>query len=305
MHELSDFDFDKATADAWEQFAKRLAEVLSVIDDGGVLTIGTLSAKESASPYVRFVHEIDAGVDQLRAEASGNANLDRTEQLTAQQEEALTRLGWRRVDGEQNFIHYDRQADCSALASLTVTTLRDVFGVPHPVFLQPDDLAEILQPTPADVVAGQPLADHDVIATMPRDRAHLDEMVTTEITHMFGHDPLRDTDGDIAIRVGSTMVFIRSTTDASELVLYSALVHDVEGRSRAMEVLNDLNTDSRYGRFALHRDRVYLTMSLLVRPFVPAHLHAAVRIISQIADGIDDELAAKLRGRTMFDNPEA
>ncbi len=304
MHELSDFDFDKATADAWAQFGERLAEVLGVIDDGGVLTIGTLSAKGSGSPYVRFVHEIDAGVDRLRAEASGNANLDPTEQLTVQQQEALSGLGWRRVDGEQNYIHYDNQDDCSGLAALAVTTLRDVFGVPHPVFLQPDDLAEILQPAPADVVGAQPLADPALIATMPRDRAHLDEMVTTEITHMFGHDPLRDADGDIAIRVGSTMVFIRSTADAAELVLYSALVHDVEGRSRAMEVLNDLNTDSRYGRFALHRDRVFLTMSLLVRPFVPAHLHAAVRIISQIADAIDDELAAKLRGRTTFDSPD-
>jgi len=33
---------------------------------------------------------------------------------------------------------------------------------------------------------------------------------------------------------------------------------------------------------------------------VPAHLHQAVRILSDIADGIDDELAAKLNGRTTF-----
>jgi hypothetical protein len=33
---------------------------------------------------------------------------------------------------------------------------------------------------------------------------------------------------------------------------------------------------------------------------VPAHLRQAVRILSDVADGIDNELAAKLNGRTTF-----
>ena len=104
----------------------------------------------------------------------------------------------------------------------------------------------------------------------------------------------------MAIRVGSTMVFLRSTPDGAELVLFSALVHDVTGRSRACEVLNDLNVESRYGRFALHRDRVFVQLSVAAQPFVPAHLHQALSALSQIADGIDDELATKLGGRTTF-----
>ena len=42
-------------------------------------------------------------------------------------------------------------------------------------------------------------------------------------------------------------------------------------------------------------------MSLMAKPFVPEHLHRAVRIMSQLSDGIDDELARKLHGRTTFD----
>ena len=57
---------------------------------------------------------------------------------------------------------------------------------------------------------------------------------------------------------------------------------------------------ARYGRFALHRDRVYVQLAVAAKPFVPAHLHQALRVVSQIADGIDDELAAKLGGRTTF-----
>jgi hypothetical protein len=83
-------------------------------------------------------------------------------------------------------------------------------------------------------------------------------------------------------------------------VIFAAVVHDVAGRSRAAEVLNDLNVEARWVKFQLIRDRVFVTISVLSRPFVPAHLHQAVRILSEVADGIDDALAAKLDGRTTF-----
>lgn len=192
---------------------------------------------------------------------------------------------------------YRSQDDSEQLAELTVTTLRDIFGVPHPVFLAPDQLAEILQPEP-------PLSLTEaasVPAIMPVDKDHLDRLVADELSHMFGHPAIRDSEGDFAIRVGTCMVFVRTTPDASELLLFAALVHDVEGRSRAVEVLNDLNVQSRYGRFALHQDRVFVTMSVMARPFVAAHLHQAVSIMSRLADGLDNELARKLRGRTTFE----
>ena len=138
------------------------------------------------------------------------------------------------------------------------------------------------------------------MAVVPRDRDHLDALVESELVQLFGHQPLRDDEGDFALRVGSTMVFVRSTRDAREVIVFSALVHDVEGRSRAVEVLNDLNSEARYVRFQLIRDRVFLTLSVLAHPFVPAHLHQAIKAVSDVGDGIDEELAAKLRGRTTF-----
>ncbi|EFB88857.1 hypothetical protein HMPREF9206_1963 [Cutibacterium acnes J139] len=44
-----------------------------------------------------------------------------------------------------------------------------------------------------------------------------------------------------------------------------------------------------------------MTMSVMARPFVAAHLHQAVSIMSRLADGLDNELARKLRGRTTFE----
>lgn len=320
MDEAADFDFDldRSTDQAWSGFAERLAEVISVIDDGGVLTIGTPATGEDQAPFVRFTqHESaagdphpDAAVGEamVLAEASGSASLAEAYQLSGAQLEELDALGWQSpaADGPRPCANFwvDRGQDRSdELAELAVRTLRSVFGVQHPVFLAPDQLAEILQPgspAPHETPAG-PVT---VPAVMPLSRSRLDEMVAAELTEMFGHPPVCDAEGDFAIRVGSTMVFIRSTPDAEELLLFSAIVHDVEGRSRAVEVLNDLNVASRYGRFALHQDRVFVTMSLMCRPFVAEHLRQGVRIMSELADGIDDELARKLRGRTTFESPD-
>ncbi|HIT76194.1 MAG TPA: hypothetical protein IAA98_11455 [Candidatus Avipropionibacterium avicola] len=306
MNEYSDFDLDRSTAQAWSGFESRLSEIISVIDDTADMTIGTATATDAEhGPYLLFS---SPRRDVVRCEAASNAVLDDAYQLTGDQLAAMERAGWQppHADGDHptaNLWVEQDQFESDQLAAMAVSALRDVYGVPHPVFLSPDQLAEILQPQP--VVHEEPvaIADDDVVAVMPTDAAHLDQLVEAELTDMFGHQPLRDSEGDVAIRVGSTMVFLRTHPDGQEVMVFAIVVHDVEGRSRATEVLNDLNADARWVRFQLIRDRVFVTLSVHGRPFVPAHLHHAVRVMSDVADGIDDELAAKLRGRTTFEGP--
>ncbi|HET9128099.1 MAG TPA: YbjN domain-containing protein [Propionibacteriaceae bacterium] len=307
-----EFDLDRATADAWAQFTARLAVVLSMIDAGGRLHLGTQSSADDAAPAVDVSCERRGDEPWLRLTTPGNHALGRTFQLGPVQVQALHDLGWH-DDGEDFSIEHV-QDDCSWLAGLVVATVRDVFGVQHPVFLAPDQLAEVLQPDLGSSV-DEELADEGLLVGHEGPDAGLPAMVDggearwrrlqaqvlAELTDVFGHEPFRDRQGDIAIRVGSTVVFVRVTPDAEEVIIFSVLVHDVDGRSRAMEILNDLNAESRFGRFALHRDKVFVSMSLLADPFVPAHLRTALAIMSRIADGIDDDLARKLRGRTTFD----
>lgn len=285
--DLENFDVESATLDAWDAFTANLAEVLSVMDDSSDLTISVAKAMvDGESPAVRF----SASGTTLHAHAipGGSNGAVRT----------LLALGW--TDPGDGPLHVTcDQEDTRPLASLTTATMREAFKVVHPVFLEPDQLKEVLSgdltlesvPTPK-----QPGA----LAVMPTDRADLDRIVDQQLEKIFGHPALRDPQGDVAIRVGSTMLFLRSTTDANEIVLFSPLVHEVAGRSRACEVLNDLNVESRYGRFALHRDRVFVQVAVAAKPFVPAHLRQALSVMSQIADGIDDDLATRLGGRTTF-----
>jgi hypothetical protein len=315
MADIDDFDLDRSTTQAWAEFQSRLSEVISMIDDTADLTIGTESEGDGPPPFVRFS---SPRRDVIRCEAASNAVLGDDFQLSFEQLTRMERLGWQppTAGGEvsstaevtqptANFWIELPQVESDRLSELTVSALRDVYGVQHPIFLAPDQLAEVLQPTPPPIERGPSLGvveveRADLMTTMPRDQQHLNDLVDAELAEMYGHRPIRDAEGDVTIRVGSTMLFLRTSQDGQEVVIFAAVVHDVAGRSRAAEVLNDLNVEARWVKFQLIRDRVFVTISVLSRPFVPAHLHQAVRILSEVADGIDDALAAKLDGRTTF-----
>jgi hypothetical protein len=324
LAEIDDFDLDRSTAQAWAEFTGRLAEVISMIDESADLTIRSSAANDDRLPFVRLSSPARLVV---RAEAAGNATLGPSFQLSAEQLAALREAGWTEPTPEQpDCWLVERTQDASEeLAELVVGVLRDVYGVQHPVFLDPDQLAEILRTAPsaiegpdgAMVVTTPDLVPTDrragvrpvhlagsrgvaMTAVLPADRDHLEAIVEAELAAVLGHPPIRDEEGDVVIRVGSTLLFLRTAADAQDVVLFSAVVHDVAGRSRATEVINDLNVESRWVKFQLVRDRVFVTTSVPARPFVPAHLHQAVRVMSDVADGVDDELAAKLNGRTTF-----
>ncbi|HEX3198661.1 MAG TPA: YbjN domain-containing protein [Propionibacteriaceae bacterium] len=315
MSDIDDFDLDRSTAQAWAEFQSRLSEVISMIDESADLTIGTESESDGPPPFVRLS---SPRRDVIRCEAASNAVLGDAFQLSSELLARMEQLGWQppTFGTEQtsapevaqptaNFWMELPQLEADRISELAVSALRDVYGVQHPIFLAPDQLAEVLQPAPPPIEPGAAvevleLERADLAPTMPRDQQHLNDLVDAELAEMYGHRPIRDAEGDVAIRVGSTMLFLRTSRDGQEVVIFAAVVHDIAGRSRAAEVLNDLNVEARWVKFQLIRDRVFVTMSVLSRPFVPAHLHQAVRILSDIADGIDDELAAKLNGRTTF-----
>lgn len=305
MPEYDDFDLDRSTAQAWRNFEERLAEVVSVMDDTQDLTIGSVAVTTTETvPFVRFAVR---NRNLVRLEAASNSVLGENYQLVQPQLEAFDAQGWQSPVSEgdrptPNFWIEVPQEESDTIARLAIIALRDIYGIQHPVFLAPDQLAEILQPGPRPLSGQSEFDAEDVIAVVPVNPEHLEDMIEAELAEMFGHCPPRDSEGDLAIRVGSTMLFIRVSADHREIIVFAPLVHDVEGRSRAMEILSDLNTEVRFIKFQLIRDRVFVSLSVFAHPFVPAHLLQAVRIMSEIADEIDDELARRLHGHTTFES---
>ncbi|HET7725303.1 MAG TPA: YbjN domain-containing protein [Propionibacteriaceae bacterium] len=307
--DIDDFDIDRSTDEAWDAFSGRLSEVLSMMDSGAELTLGVLAPDEGGSPFIAYGCP---ALGRIRAEASSNAVLADDQQLAAPQLAQMEQLGWSSPSAEssENFFSEWSQERTDELAGLSVATLRDVYGVLHPVFLTADQLADVLQPPgpsePPYLAASSPEEDEpDTHAVMPADAAELDRLVGAELARIYGSEPFHDSEGDYSIRVGSTMVFVRVPSDAREVIAFAAVVHDVSGRSRAAEVLNDLNSESRWVRFWLLRDKVFVSMSALAKPFVPAHFRQVVHEVASVADTIDEHLAAALQGRTTFSSPEA
>ncbi|MGI3781078.1 MAG: TY-Chap domain-containing protein, partial [Janthinobacterium lividum] len=147
---IDDFDIDRAIAHAWAEFATRLAEVLSMVDDSGDLTIGTPSSDGAPDCFLTFS---TPARDRLRCEAGMAADRTQDEQVAA-----LLADGWERSEaGEEHpagvvvVAAECPQEESETMAELAVRALRDVFGVQHPVFLAPDQLAEVLQPDAADL----------------------------------------------------------------------------------------------------------------------------------------------------------
>ena len=296
--DYTDFDIDKATEQAWIAFGERLSEVISSMDDSADLRIDAHEDANNAG-FVRFHSPGDSTVV---AQAASNPDLGEEYLLDADELARMESAGWvaPSIKSGTCFTSSATQDDVSALVTRTIVALRDIYGVPHPVFLAPDQLAEILTDRHDHQAILSDFDPEDVIATIPTSQAHLDAMVAAELEQILESPVMRDNDGDFAFRVGTTMVFVRTTPDMREALIFSVIVYEVEGRSRAVEILNDLNAEARFVSFDLVRDMVFVQMSVLTHPFVPAHLQQAVKAVSEVADGIDEELARKLHGRTAF-----
>lgn len=296
--DVSDFDFDRSALESWRRFSERLAEVLSVMDAGATLSIGSLAEAGESAPHVEFRCGDDGALVALATTAG----------LGPDAGAALEASGWTPASEPGTWQRSGTQEEPEALATATSDALRDVHGVQHPALLAPDQLADILTPAPAEggtPPSGELELEARVDPIHARTAEELDAAVQAELTRLLGFEPLRDNAGDLSLRVGSTMVLVRAALDAQEVLVFAPLVHDVEGRSRAMEVLSDLNTESRWVRFQLIRDRVYVSMSVPAAPLIPAHLQRALQVVSLISDSIDDALAEKLRGRTTFEDDDS
>ncbi|MDR1851755.1 MAG: YbjN domain-containing protein [Propionibacteriaceae bacterium] len=297
------FDLDRSAAEAWTAFAERLGEVVSVMEPGATLTLSSHESElEEDEPFVRF--SCDENYDIL-SEVSGNDVLGPEFQLCREQQVKLAELGWNPPNpdaepAEPNYWRVAKQEYSQLIAEAAVAVLDEVFQIMHPAFLASDQLNEILNPA-----HGEPQAFSGDIAAavMPSSQADLKNIVEQTLLCATDVTPMLTPDGEFAIRYGSSMVFIRATADAREVMVFSPIVHDVEGRTRAAELLMDLNVGARYVKFILLADRVFISISMMAHPFVPAHLLEALRLISQLADELDERLAETLRGETYFEGP--
>ncbi|MBA2532419.1 MAG: hypothetical protein H0V23_10000, partial [Nocardioidaceae bacterium] len=262
-----------------------------------------------SAPYAQFTVQ---GTDLIRGEVTSNAYLAPAYVLDERGEGLLAELGWgaptyRRGDepdrGSANF-HVDLpRSYADRLAAMAIRALRDVWSVPHPAFLTAEtadeELPDLGLPAPAE-----PEPANALEVGYPVDADDLQRLVDASLTPVFGHPPEKDADGDIPVRSGNTLLFVRVRRDSPVVEVLAPLVRDITGRTRAAEVVADLNRGSSLTKFVLMDDTVFAVVALPARPFVPAHLRDMLALMFQTAHDHDDDLAKRLQGRRIVADAE-
>ncbi len=289
---------------AWPPFAEKLAAALAKLEEDQYLI---LLVKRSN----RFVQFAAQGSYGMRVETTSNAYLSKPEKLNKRQIATLLQDGWsdptaspdestpeNDPDGSPNFfVEFSDPVSFTAVANLAVRTLAEILRVPHPGSLQYD----------AFTAEGKKIAlpklglQREKKASRKAERHDLPELLLEALKSTTGYSELEyDDDGDIGVRCGSAVIFVRLTNDPPYVRIHSHLLRGVEESEGLLARLNDMNANETQMHFIYRNDTVFAVADISAAPFVAAHVTQAFDRFCAIADGIDGLLQADFGGETAF-----
>ncbi|MFF5264255.1 YbjN domain-containing protein [Actinomadura viridis] len=116
---------------------------------------------------------------------------------------------------------------------------------------------------------------------------------------------VRDEEGDIPIRRGSALYYVRvGDREPYRVEVVSSVLSGVEESYELLRELNEINSGI-YGIQAYYRKgRVIFSADMLAESLQAEELERACALISGCADKYDDELQAKFGGRKTFEDAE-
>lgn len=324
-------DDDPGTADlrgkvtqAWREFANALADTLPTLPAGGQLdlTLDPTASGTGDAAYSVYVSAVEDG--RLLARAVGNASLPEGFRMNRSAIADMVALGWSPPgvepgSGDQFGLTTAAAAgppEAGQLATVLARTLRDVYGAPHPaflVYLAYDADEEPLPVPPLGTARALPatgaLPPPPVPDAGSDDPAHLREQVRTVIAAMQRTTPdqlTADADGDISIRAGTAMVFVKVRDNPPLVDVFSPVLTGIEPSEPLYGRLSELTNRMPVGRLYFTNETVWASVPVFGRQFQPAHLVLAVQVMTGLADELDDRLHGEFGGRRFFgedDNP--
>ncbi|HEX8632081.1 MAG TPA: hypothetical protein VF755_28305, partial [Catenuloplanes sp.] len=205
-------------------------------------------------------------------------------------------------------------AAAARLAATVSRTLRDVYGAPHPAFLVylVHDSDEVpVDTAPLGTARHEPSVDADIddldltesLASLTEEAVPLDERVRTVVATLSKTtvDQLQvDSDGDIGIRAGSAMVFVRVRDNPPLIDVFSPILTEVEPTEQLYVKLSELTNRMPIGRLYCTSDTVWASIPVFGRNFQATHLMLAVQVMTGLADELDDRLHGEFGGKRFF-----
>ncbi|MFZ3394774.1 hypothetical protein TVH25_16060, partial [Rhodococcus sp. 7Tela_A2] len=298
--------FDRDVDLAWREFRARLADHVAAMQDGDGLVLEPL-AEESAGPAGPCVQFYAWDEDQVRCEVPSNTHLADDRRLRPEDEALLLELGLHAPsrgaddpeDGGSPAFWIDRPlAWADQLAELSVRALREVWGVPHPLFLRSETFGAGRTPVfepPGPRAESRP-AVLSQLAVEPVSEDHIRELIESTVHDRIGECPAWDEDGDLILKIDGVLVFVGVGPGGASVDLFAPIVHSITGRTRAAEVVSDLNRRWPHQKFVLVDDRLAVVNHLPASPFVPAHLVSALDGLAQFLETVDNAFASHVGG---------
>jgi len=324
LDEPTTADLRAKVTEAWREFASALAGLLPTLAPGAHvdLTLDPTASGTGMAVYSVSIRVLPEGV--VEALAVGNAGLPEGYRMDRAAVADLVALGWSPPgvlpDSGDSFGLRSTQAKAVQLATIVSRTLRDVYGAPHPaflVYLVHDEDDEPIESVPLASARHEPnigevldLDDLDAdgelsaaLAAATEDVVPLEERVRTVVATMSKTpaDQLQvDTDGDIGIRAGSAMVFVRVRDNPPLVDVFSPILTEVEPTEQLYVKLSELTNRMPIGRLYCAQDTVWASIPVFGRNFQATHLMLAVQVMTGLADELDDRLHGEFGGKRFF-----
>ncbi|HEY7273988.1 MAG TPA: hypothetical protein VH502_14745 [Actinoplanes sp.] len=316
LDEPTTADLRAKVTEAWREFAGALAAVLPTLPPGAHvdLTLDPTASGTGTAVYSVSLRVLDDGV--IEALAVGNAGLPEGFRMDRSAVADLVALGWSPpgvLPGSgDSFGLRSSTAQANKLATVVSRTLRDVYGAPHPAFLvylvhdgddEPIDAPPLATARHEPGVDTEPPDGATALATAADEVIPLDERVRTVVATMSktAVDQLQvDTDGDIGIRAGSAMVFVRVRDNPPLVDVFSPILTEVEPTEQLYVKLSELTNRMPIGRLYCAQDTVWASIPVFGRNFQATHLMLAVQVMTGLADELDDRLHGEFGGKRFF-----
>jgi hypothetical protein len=306
------------TRDAWAAFEARLTTALKAMGPATYLVVSLAGPPRAiASAYVQFAQ---GGLLGFRAEAAGNQWLAPGRGTSEAQQERLAELGWQRpgsVPQGRNWVReWEEPVPFAEVAAIAVRTLREVYGAAVPDALTyriggfpahhgpvPDPELGIPRDRPSEEPAAAVVGSRTHPAPEPDEAVAALEAALTEF--VSGADLVPDRDGDLPIRVGSAMMFVRPVPGRPPLLqLFSPLVSDIDLTPALLDSLNDINRNIFFGRVFWAEREIVVSMELTAVGLSAKQIAFGCVQLGNLADHLDDVLRGRFGGRTMFEVPK-
>jgi hypothetical protein len=311
LDEPTTADLRAKVTEAWREFAQAFAAALQGLPARSELEI-TLDPTASGTGTAVYSLAVRAeGDGVLDALAIGNAGLPPEYRMDRAAVAHLVALGWSPpgvIEGSgDRFGLRGSVAEASRLATTVTRTLRDVYGAPHPaflVYLARDAQDNAVQVAPLGTARHEP-AEPVASPAQPTGgaAAELGDQVRVVVATMLKTSPddlQMDSDGDIGIRAGSAMVFVRVRDNPPLVDVLSPVLTEVEPTEQLYVKLSELTNRMPIGRLYCVSDTVWASVPVFGRDFQATHLMLAVQVMTGLADELDDRLHGEFGGKRFF-----